>query len=57
MKLGEFIVVAAFGIVLIFALTSCPYEEYASFNPVKWLTDSINGFLNLLKDLFFGWIP
>jgi hypothetical protein len=56
MKLGELIIVAAFGIVLIFALTSCPVEDLGSFNPVEWFADSIKGFFDWFINLFFGWI-
>jgi len=57
MRISELFIIAAFGVLLLFALIGCPYEEYANFNPVEWLTDLINGFLNLMKDLFFGWMP
>ena len=56
-KPGESFIIIAFGAMVILALATCPYEDLASFNPLQWLTDSINGFINLLKDLFFGWIP
>ena len=56
MKLTELIIVGAFAAMLVFALATCPFESIASFNPVEWLADTINGFLNLIKNLFFGWL-
>jgi hypothetical protein len=56
MKLVELIIVGALAVLLIFALADCNFEAIASFNPVQWISDSINGFLSMLKDLFFGWI-
>ena len=57
MKPGESFIIIVFGAMVILALVTCPYEDIAAFDPLQWLTDSINGFMNLLKDLFFGWIP
>ena len=34
MKLGEIIVLAIFGVLLVFALADCDFEAIASFNPV-----------------------
>lgn len=33
------------------------YDFLSSWNPVKWLGDSINGFFNWIFNLFFGWLP
>jgi len=55
-KLSEIIIIAAFGGLLFFALISYPFEELASFNPVEWLADSINGFFDWIINLFFGWL-
>jgi hypothetical protein len=57
MKLVELIIVGAFTVLLIFALADCNFEAITSFNPVQWISNSINGFLNMLKTLFFGWMP
>jgi hypothetical protein len=46
-----------FGILLFFALTTLPLDSLASFNPVEWLADSINGFFDWIFNLLFGWLP
>jgi len=56
MKLSELCIIGAFAVMLVFALITCPFESYASFNPVEWLADSINGFFDWVIDLFFGWM-
>ena len=53
MKASETFIIIAFGAMIILALAICPYDDFASLDPIQWLTDSINGFLNF----FFGWIP
>jgi hypothetical protein len=56
MKLGELFVIGVFGMLLVFALTTLPLDSIASFNPVEWLADSINGFFDWIFNLFFGWM-
>ena len=56
MRLSELLIVAAFGVLVVYALTTGPFDSGFSFNPLDWITASIKGFLDLLKDLFFGWI-
>ena len=53
MKHGELIILGICGIMLVLALVTCPSEDLASFDPLGWITDSINKVL----DLFFGWMP
>jgi hypothetical protein len=54
MRTKELIIFAAFGVIVAYALTTTSFDSVSSFNPLNWVTDSISGFLNLLKDLFFG---
>jgi len=56
MKLGELIIICIFGAILILALTTCPYEDLASFNPLEWIANSVNGFFDWIFNLFFGWM-
>ena len=42
-----------FGAMAMLAIMTCPYEDFAAFDPLKWISDSINGAFNV----FFGWIP
>jgi hypothetical protein len=56
-KLTELAIVGAFAVTVAYALVTLPLDSLVSFNPVEWLADSINGFLNMLEDLFFGWLP
>ena len=42
-----------FGVMTILVIMTCPYEDFAAFDPLQWLNDSINGLFNV----FFGWIP
>ena len=53
MKPGESFIIIVFGAMVILALVTCPYEDFAAFDPIQWLNDSINGLFNV----FFGWIP
>jgi len=55
MRLSELLIIAAFAVVVAYALATSPIEDF-SFDPLGWITNSINGFLDLLKDLFFGWL-
>ena len=41
-----------FGAMTILAIMTCPYEDLAAFDPLQWLSDSINGVFNV----FFGWM-
>ena len=41
-----------FGAMTILAIITCPYEDFAAFDPLQWLSDSINGVFNV----FFGWM-
>ena len=56
MRLSELLIVAAFGVLLTYALTTGPFDSVSSFNPLNIITDLIKGFLDLVKDLLFGWI-
>lgn len=56
MRLRELGIIAAFGLLVTYAIFTIPSEPISSFNPLDMITDSINGFLNMLKDLVFGWI-
>ncbi len=56
MRLSELLIVAAFGVLVAYAIFTGPFDSGFSFNPLDWVTDSIKGFLDLLKDLLFGWI-
>ena len=56
MRLSELLIVVAFGVLLTYALIMGPFDSGFSFNPLDWVTDLIKGFLDLLKDLLFGWI-
>lgn len=52
MNTRELIILGILGVAVFFALTTCPFEELASFNPLEWFSDSINRII----DLFFGWM-
>ena len=64
MRTRELAIIVAFGLLVTYAVITIPSESALislpesapSFNPLGWITDSIDGFLNMLKDLFFGWI-
>jgi hypothetical protein len=45
MKTGELIIFGILAAMVVFVLISCPFEDLASFNPIEWLADSINGSL------------
>jgi len=55
MRARELAIIVAFSILVAYAL-STEFDSASSFNPLNWITDSIDGFLDMLKDLFFGWI-
>ena len=64
MRARELGIIVAFGLLVTYAIFTIPSESAlitlpesaTSFNPLNWITDSIDGFLNMLKNLFFGWI-
>lgn len=56
MRINTAIIFLIAGLIVIFALATAPYEDIINFDPVEWVVDSINGFLKLLEDLFFGWM-
>ena len=49
------VIVVAVAIIFVL-LAFYPFDGVASFDPLGWINNSINGFLNLLINLFFGWI-
>ena len=56
MNTRELIILCILGVTVFYALTTCPFEELASFNPLEWFTNSVNGFFDWIINLFFGWV-
>jgi hypothetical protein len=56
MSVRGLIIVGIIGAIIVFALATCPYEGLASFDPVEWISNSVNGFFDWIINLFFGWI-
>ena len=64
MRARELGIIIAFGLIVTYAVITIPPESALitlpesapSFNPLNWISDSIDGFLNMLKNLVFGWI-
>ena len=56
MKLSELLIIAAFAVVIAYALVTAPFDSIASFNPVEWFANSVKGFFDWFINLFFGWI-
>jgi hypothetical protein len=50
-------VIAIVAAVTLVLLVFHPFDNLASFNPVEWLSDSVNGFFDWFINLFFGWLP
>jgi hypothetical protein len=50
MRIKEVIVLGILGLIIASFLIACPFDDIAAFDPVGWLNDSINSFV----DLFFG---
>ena len=57
MKLSELLIIAAFAVVIAYALVTAPFDSIASFNPVELFANSVKGFFDWFINLFFGWIP
>ena len=55
MKIRELLVIIAITIIVGYTLTTVSIQD-SSIDPLKGITDTISGFLNLLKQLFFGWL-
>ena len=55
MKIRELLVLIAITVIIGYALTTASIQD-SSIDPLKGITDTISGFLNLLKQLFFGWL-
>ena len=53
-QIRELIFLGAIGVTVFFALYTCPFEELASFNPLEWVTNSVNGFFDWFINLFLG---
>ena len=55
MKIRELLALIAITVIIGCALTTASIQD-SSIDPLKGITDTISGFLNLLKQLFFGWL-
>lgn len=55
MKIRELLVLIVITVIVGYALTTASIQD-SSIDPLKGITDTISGFLNLLKQLFFGWL-
>ena len=55
MKIRELLALIAITAIIGCALTTASIQD-SSIDPLKGITDTISGFLNLLKQLFFGWL-
>jgi hypothetical protein len=56
MKPVEMILFGLLAVMTAYVLVSFPLDSLASFNPLEWLADSINGFFDWFFNLFFGWM-
>ena len=54
-KIRELLALIAITVIIGCALTTASIQD-SSIDPLKGITDTISGFLNLLKQLFFGWL-
>jgi hypothetical protein len=54
MKIRELLILMAIIAIVGYVLTTLPIQS-SSINPLKSISESINSFLNLLRELFFGW--
>jgi hypothetical protein len=55
MKIRELLILIAITVIVGYSLTTMSIHE-SSIDPLRIITDSISGLLNLLKQLFFGWL-
>jgi len=55
-QIRELIVLGIIGVTFFFALYTYPFDNLASFDPLGWISDSINGFFDWIFSLLFGWM-
>ena len=49
------VIIVAVAIIFVL-LAFYPFDGVASFDPLGWVINSVNGFFDWIFNLFFGWI-
>jgi len=54
MRTSELLIIGALAVLILIAIATFDFGELASFNPVEWLADTIDGFFEWFFKLLFG---